>query len=67
MHRQHRPMGNMAMKSTTMGNITNTTTTNKKRSITGTSVGITTPRNTCTDLFELFALSTGQSSDPSTL
>ena len=51
----------------TMGNITNTTATNRKRSIMVTGVDITMPRNTCTVLFGLFDLFTGQSSDPSTL
>jgi len=55
------------MTNTTMGNTTNITATNRRRSIMVTGVDITMPRNICTVLFGLFDLFIGQSFDPSTL
>ena len=55
------------MTNTTMGNTTNITATNRRRSIMVTGVDITMPRNICTVLFGLFDLFIGQSSDPYTL
>ena len=55
------------MTNTTMGNTTNITATNRRRSIMVTGVDITMPRNICTALFGLFDLFIDQSSDPYTL
>ena len=65
MHRQRMPMRSMTMRSMTMtstimGNITDTKSKNRKRSITDTGMGTTMLKSMSTVLQKLYALFTGR-------